>query len=101
LDITRLPWGVFPDQTYRQELARLEQLDMLVLYTDGLTETRRGRYFFGERRLGRVVEKAEQDPVRLVEKLVHAMEVFGRGDFRDDAAILAVLLQPEPTAAQA
>ena len=58
------PLGVFPEQAYPQDQARLGPLDMLVLYTDGVTETRRGRYFFGERRLSRVVGKAEQDPVR-------------------------------------
>ncbi len=94
------PAGIFPDRTYAQDLARLGPSDMLVLYTDGVTETRRGRYFFGERRLSRLVGKAEQDPVRLVEKLAHALKVFGRGDFRDDAAILAVLLQPESPAAK-
>jgi serine phosphatase RsbU (regulator of sigma subunit) len=94
------PLGVFVDQTYRQDLARLEPPDMLVLYTDGVTETRRGRYLFGERRLSLVVEKAEQDPVCLVEKLAHAVEVYGRGDFRDDAGILAVLLKPDPSAAE-
>jgi len=94
------PLGVFPDRTHTQDVAGLGPSDMLVLYTDGVTETRRGRYFFGERRLSRLVGKAEQDPVRLVEKLAHALEVFGRGDFRDDAAILAVLLQPESPAAK-
>jgi serine phosphatase RsbU (regulator of sigma subunit) len=94
------PLGVFPDSKYTQDVAGLGPPDMLVLYTDGVTETRRGRYFFGERRLRRVVGKAEQDPARLVEKLAHALDVFGRGDFRDDSAILAVQLQPEPPAAR-
>jgi serine phosphatase RsbU (regulator of sigma subunit) len=46
------PLGLFDDGTFREARLELAVGDMLLLYTDGLTETRRGDgEFFGSRRL--------------------------------------------------
>ncbi len=42
------PLGVFPDATWRQAEVGLQEDDVLLLYTDGLIEARRGDEFFGE-----------------------------------------------------
>jgi sigma-B regulation protein RsbU (phosphoserine phosphatase) len=47
-----MPLGIFRGQTWQQRSVRLEAGDVLVLYTDGVTEAQdRQRDFFGEERL--------------------------------------------------
>jgi sigma-B regulation protein RsbU (phosphoserine phosphatase) len=49
---TGLPLGVFPGESWAQSTVQLEAGDVLVLYTDGITEAQdRREEFFGEKRL--------------------------------------------------
>ncbi|MHB8869738.1 MAG: PP2C family protein-serine/threonine phosphatase [Thermoleophilia bacterium] len=89
-----VPLGIFPDQRYSQQSTRLDPSDTLVLYTDGVTEARRGRYFFGEKRLSRLVQKAAHEPVDIVDDLVRRLRTYTRGDYRDDAVIMAIQFLP-------
>jgi sigma-B regulation protein RsbU (phosphoserine phosphatase) len=52
LALTGIPLGIYADQTWRQAEVQLEPGDLLVLYTDGITEARNGQgALFGEERL--------------------------------------------------
>jgi sigma-B regulation protein RsbU (phosphoserine phosphatase) len=57
LGATGLVVGVVEDAHYEQVVSRLEPGDLLVLYTDGITEAENERgEFFGEQRLSALVE---------------------------------------------
>lgn len=69
--------------------------DVLVLYTDGVTEARRGNTFFGEGRVRRALRQgADADGV--TRRLLSALERFVPGAIRDDAAVLAVRIVARP-----
>jgi sigma-B regulation protein RsbU (phosphoserine phosphatase) len=52
LVLTGIPLGIYGDQTWGQAEVQLELGDLLVLYTDGITEARDGQgALFGEERL--------------------------------------------------
>jgi phosphoserine phosphatase RsbU/P len=82
---------VFEDVTFRSADGRLEDGDVLVLYTDGVTEARRGREEFGEERLiellGRFAGSTAAELTAAVEDEVLA---FQEGVARDDIAVLAI-----------
>jgi sigma-B regulation protein RsbU (phosphoserine phosphatase) len=53
---TGIPLGIFEDKEWRQETVQLDPGDVLVLYTDGITEAHRKLPFlFGEERLRKSV----------------------------------------------
>ena len=71
--------------------------DALVLYTDGVTEGRRGREWYGEDRLRVVIENGAS-ATSLTEDLLADVLEFQSDDPRDDIAIVAVrvpLVSPE------
>ena len=56
LRTTGIPLGMFEDMTWEQRIVQLAPGDLLVLYTDGITEAQnRQEEFFGEERLLEVV----------------------------------------------
>jgi PAS domain S-box-containing protein len=83
--------GVFEDVRFRPSDERLEDGDVLVLYTDGVTEARRDREEFGEQRLfdllARCAGMSAADLTAAVESEVLA---FQHGVARDDIAVLAI-----------
>ncbi len=104
-EITELPSnspliGAFPDLPYANSETYLETEDVLLLYTDGLVEARRGEVMFGESRLADVLERCHGlEPEQLVETVAGAVDEFAGGRLTDDLALLAVrrLELPGPT----
>ena len=90
--IPGIPVGLIPGTNYSQTVVKLEPSDLLVLYTDGITETENGT----GRELGReqLLEWARQAPVdsprALGEDLLQRLENF-RGTLRNDDETLLVL----------
>ncbi|HUP86380.1 MAG TPA: SpoIIE family protein phosphatase [Acidimicrobiales bacterium] len=65
--------------------------DVLVLYTDGITEARRDGEFFGEARVRAVVSDAGHATAKdLANALVAAAVEFQEGQTRDDIAVLVL-----------
>ena len=74
--------------------ARADVLGMgetLILYTDGLTEARRGSELFGEERLLEAIERlVGADAQALAEALVSEASEFASGELKDDVAVLVI-----------
>jgi GAF domain-containing protein len=81
--------GAFAEAVFEQVAVPVEPADLLVTYTDGVTEARRGTAFFGEAGVSEVMRRAASanDAVDL---LLDAVGAFSAGVMRDDAAALAV-----------
>jgi len=83
--------GAFADGDFADSTERLERGDLLFLYTDGLTEARRGREFFGEEGLFDLLAgQAGSRPNEVVRKMVDGVLSFTGGTLSDDLAILAL-----------
>lgn len=86
-----LPIGFFTGAEFSLKEAVLEKEDILILYTDGITEARRGAEFFGEERLALVASKiALTEPRVIVSSIVEETLKFSKYKLIDDAALLVV-----------
>ena len=85
------PLGTFPDASFTEGRTGLQRGDVLVLYTDGVTDARRDGVLFGEGGLVESLARYKGLQVSdLAHNLVHDALVFADGRLHDDAAVLAV-----------
>jgi serine phosphatase RsbU (regulator of sigma subunit)/HAMP domain-containing protein len=89
--------GAIPGAVFEQVVVELEPGDVLVTYTDGVTEARRGRAFFGEGRIRKAVRRSKTAQ-GVVEALLAAVGEFSSGVMRDDAAALVLRVEDEAPA---
>ena len=90
--------GVDARAAYEAERVELEAGDMLVLYTDGVTEAARGGRPFGQGKFSDLVEQyGVGTPGELVQAIRRAVEAWVDGDLRDDLALLVCQVVPETT----
>jgi phosphoserine phosphatase RsbU/P len=84
--------GICARQGYREETARLTTGDVLILYTDGLTEARSpGGELFGETRLAQAVGKYRQTTAwEMVTALLGEVNAFAGGAAQTDDIALIV-----------
>ena len=101
----RPPLGAFAGTFYAEAEFHLDKSDVLLLYTDGITEARRGEEFFGVEGIARVWSQTRQgDLGALARAICSAAAAFhDRPDAQDDRLALlakitpsAVSLLPEP-----
>lgn len=88
--------GAIPDVVFHQEEAAVHVGDVVLLYTDGVTEARSGNEFFGEERVRGALE-AGGTPDDVVQRLLADVRRFAHGELRDDVAILAVEIREKRT----
>jgi len=80
-----------PGSSYYSREIELAMGDMVVLYTDGLAEARRGDELFGEDRIAALLRRDPTvAPDVLCKSLLEAARNFAEGPVEDDVAILAV-----------
>jgi serine phosphatase RsbU (regulator of sigma subunit) len=84
--------GILSIARYSEEEARIESGDMLVLYSDGVTEATNQEYEeFGEERLLEVLRKHREDPApKIVEAVTTALAEFAAGAPQADDITLVV-----------
>jgi sigma-B regulation protein RsbU (phosphoserine phosphatase) len=80
--------GVRPEADLTDDGFALEPGDVVVLYTDGVTEARRGDEFFGEARLAAAITASSGSAV--ADGLVAEVVEFQAGHPRDDIAVVAI-----------
>jgi serine phosphatase RsbU (regulator of sigma subunit)/anti-sigma regulatory factor (Ser/Thr protein kinase) len=86
------PLGIDPDAVWRPADIELQRGDILLLYTDGVTEARRDGEFFGEKRLKALLERRRLSVERLPHVILDQVLAFSGGNLRDDIAILSLKL---------
>ncbi|MEP7047884.1 MAG: SpoIIE family protein phosphatase [Ilumatobacteraceae bacterium] len=82
--------GIFPLPRFTAESRRLESGDVLLLYTDGVTEARQGDSYFGEERLHRLLVEVEGGAQEIADLVVDAVLDFQDGNPRDDIAVVVI-----------
>jgi serine phosphatase RsbU (regulator of sigma subunit) len=91
LECGGLALGIASPQEYEQVSAMLQPGAAVVLYTDGVIESRRGRELFGVERLDEVLTQSAGRPAQEVANAVlFACRSFAGGDLADDCAIVVL-----------
>ena len=91
LEAHSLPLGAFPGAYYRDGETLVRPASLLLLYTDGITDARRGTEVFGEERLSRSVTRMSPLEVEAIPGMLLADALSFSGDrLQDDVALLAV-----------
>jgi serine phosphatase RsbU (regulator of sigma subunit) len=89
--------GAVPDPVFEEESVRLEPGELLLLYTDGVTEVRTTDLALGERRLKETLAACQgcsaEEVVRAVEEAAVELQ---EGEPRDDMGLLALRAAPAP-----
>ncbi|HEX4431908.1 MAG TPA: SpoIIE family protein phosphatase [Frankiaceae bacterium] len=82
--------GLFPEPDLHDASVRLQPGDCLVLYTDGVTEGRSGRDFFGEQALTACIAWRAESAQQLVDGILHEAMAFQHDNPSDDIAIVGI-----------
>jgi GAF domain-containing protein len=91
LECGGLALGIASPQEYEQVTAVLQPGAAVVLYTDGVIESRRGRDLFGEERLDNVLAQSVGLPAQeMANAVLAACREFAGGDLPDDCAIVVL-----------
>jgi sigma-B regulation protein RsbU (phosphoserine phosphatase) len=89
LEVTGALLGAMRNAVYTELETVVEPGDRILLYTDGVTEARRGPVFFGEDRVQNVLMQPGSS-AQTAQSLLAAVRAYVHGDLRDDVAALVV-----------
>jgi PAS domain S-box-containing protein len=83
--------GVFDDLQWTTRALALFDGDLLIAYTDGITEARRGKEFFGPDRLAAVVQTVRDRSIEeIADRVIEAVRSFAGPEPSDDLALIAL-----------
>jgi PAS domain S-box-containing protein len=83
--------GTFDDARWMTRALVLHVGDILVAYTDGITEARRGRDFYGEERLLSVLRESSGQPAEsIADRVITSVQAFVGEELTDDVALIAL-----------
>ena len=86
--------GVLDDVDLHDVTLTLSPGDVLLLYTDGVTESRRGGDMFGDQRLQELLARLDGPAVEVAARVEEEVVAFSEGHQSDDTAILVVRVPP-------
>ncbi len=89
LDVTGPLLGARKGAPYEELSLQVAPGDLILLYTDGVTEARRGNIFYGEQRV-RAVLKRYSTASETASGLLESVRNYAQGELRDDVAVLVV-----------
>ena len=91
LSTSGIPVGALPGALYREHSLRLCSGDRLLLYTDGVTEARRDKGFFGlEAVKDFFVAKRHESVSEFSAQLMGRLKDYSNSHLRDDVAVLLI-----------
>ncbi|MEN6521509.1 MAG: GAF domain-containing SpoIIE family protein phosphatase [Armatimonadota bacterium] len=91
LDVTGRAVGIIRQSGYDTRFLRLEPGDVLLIYTDGITDARNNGHFFGIEGVSRVlIKNAGKKERAIADAVFEAASAAAAGDLRDDAAVLLI-----------
>ena len=93
LDATGNIVGPFPDQTYRSEGIMLAKEDVMLLYTDGVSEAMDAEgNQYGEKRLtNKLTELKNESSKNIARKIIEDIQIYNsKGKYSDDKTIVVV-----------
>lgn len=86
--------GMPVDLSFEEQSVELVSDDVVVLYTDGVTEVHhRNQPLFGEERLVGVIRRAERDVDHIADDILAAVSDYGPPEPRDDLAVVVLQIQ--------
>lgn len=84
--------GVLPNMTYEEEKLQLKKGDIIIFYTDGITEASRGDVYFGVERLLEIVKNnMSLSAEEIMEKILVNISKFVRDSSEGDDTTIIVL----------
>jgi hypothetical protein len=91
-----IPIGMRLDFPYNQGALRFEAGDLLLMYTDGVTEASNAqKTLFGEKRLHDALKAHHAGGAIVVcDEILRLVSTFSRGTYQDDVALLAMSAHP-------
>lgn len=93
-----MPLGVEPGTDYKIARISMEPGDMVVFYTDGLTEAPRHGRPFGQAKLADLVrDYGVGTPGELIQAIRRAVDAWVSHELRDDVAIVVCQIVPDST----
>jgi len=86
--------GLFPENSYLVEHKKLNQGDLLFLYTDGLTESENslGEEFGTENLLNTILKHRTQSCLNLADSIISEIGEFSNHNFNDDLTLLCIIV---------
>jgi sigma-B regulation protein RsbU (phosphoserine phosphatase) len=92
LDAGAPPLGIFPDTEFKEKRVSLQPGDLLVLYSDGVTEARNEREIeFGESRLEALAAARREAPLAdIQQQVLKAVRHWAGEEVEDDMTLLVV-----------
>ena len=91
LEVNGMVVGAFPFAQYGEDRVQLESGDMLVCFTDGITEPENeyGEMFGEERLVDVLLKNAERETSEVIDAVIHAVhEWTGSSELQDDMTLL-------------
>jgi len=85
--------GPFPEWDGREVSLDLADGDLLLFFSDGVVEARRGHEEFGSERLGEVLAASAADADRTLDAVMAALDAFATSE-PDDVALMALRYSP-------
>jgi sigma-B regulation protein RsbU (phosphoserine phosphatase) len=85
--------GPFPGEKYAAEFTLMRKGDILLLYTDGITEARNeNREMFGEQRLSSILRQRKGlSPKEICQHILQEVQTFGRlPEYADDKTLVVI-----------